>query len=411
MHFVDSMIMNIILLLFPLTVYSVYMSYTNLFNKEEKNVYLDLALLTSLFLIIRNSQILIITLLFINIPLLIAYLKKRNISIIVLSFIILYYHYLNLNILFYYFILEYIIYFIIYIIIRNKKINNSVYLNIFISIKSFLLSFIYTLIINPKTDFFINIIELIIIIIIFIIITYLIISIIKKADSVLEINSIIKELDNEKSLKLSLFKLAHEVKNPIAVCKGYLEMLDYNTKDKNKQYIEIIKSEIDRSLAIISDFSDYGRLKIEKELVDLSVLLEEIYNIVNPIFNENDIITKFNYIDDEIYLELDYNRIKQVLINVLKNSIEAKKEHQKMYITLDVKESKNYIELIIRDTGIGMSRKTLSKISEVFYTTKQNGTGLGVVLSKEIIKLHGGSMNYKSKLGIGTTVTIKLPKK
>ena len=107
----------------------------------------------------------------------------------------------------------------------------------------------------------------------------------------------------------------------------------------------------------------------------------------------------------------DYLKIKQVLINILKNSIEARKKDQNMKLEIRVSIDNNYLNMEIIDNGIGMNKETLSKISEIFYTTKQNGTGLGVGLSKEIIKLHNGSLKYKSKLGIGTTVMIKLPVK
>ena len=80
-----------------------------------------------------------------------------------------------------------------------------------------------------------------------------------------------------------------------------------------------------------------------------------------------------------------------------------------MTIWLSTKKLKNQLVITIRDNGIGMDAESLERVSEMFYTTKQKGTGLGVSLSKEIIELHGGSMQYESTFGKGTKVTIRLP--
>ena len=78
-------------------------------------------------------------------------------------------------------------------------------------------------------------------------------------------------------------------------------------------------------------------------------------------------------------------------------------------LTINTKVLKEKIKIEFKDTGKGMSKEELEKISEPFFTTKKNGTGLGVYLSKEIIKSHGGNIEYKSKENVGTTVIITLP--
>ena len=117
---------------------------------------------------------------------------------------------------------------------------------------------------------------------------------------------------------------------------------------------------------------------------------------------------KVNLIDDEVYIKGDYNRLSQVLINIVKNSIEAiNKENGVIKIKNYI--NKKYIIIVIEDNGYGISKKNLKKIKEPFYTTKNRGTGLGVSLSDEIIKAHGGTLTYVSKENIGTKVIIKLP--
>ena len=226
----------------------------------------------------------------------------------------------------------------------------------------------------------------------------------------MNLNTAIRELEKEKVLRTSLFKMTHEIKNPIAVCKGYLDMLDLNDKRKVEKYIPIIKGEIERTLTLMDDYLEYTKVKINKEIVDIYMLLEEVIASLNLFFKENNIILKMNLPDDELYLNVDYNRIKQVLVNILKNSHEAfDPKKGKMIIKIETKVLKKYFQIIVTDNGIGMDQETLNNIMDLFFTTKRNGTGLGTSLSKEIIELHGGSIKYLSKLNIGTKVIINLP--
>lgn len=186
-------------------------------------------------------------------------------------------------------------------------------------------------------------------------------------------------------------------------------MLDLEDQEKYKEYIPIISKEINRTLNLMDDFLDYTKIKVEKEDTDIYMLLEDIKEEISPLLKQNNIISEFIIPDDELYLELDYNRIKQVFINIYKNSIEAKKKNMK--ISLKAYKRKNQLIIKVSDNGVGMSKETLKHIGENFYTTKQNGTGLGVSLSKEIISLHEGRMYYKSIKDKGTDVFIELPVK
>ena len=210
---------------------------------------------------------------------------------------------------------------------------------------------------------------------------------------------------------MSLFKIAHEVKNPLAVCKGYLSMIKKDNIDEAFNYIDIINKEVDKSLMIIGDFSEFGKIKLNIDILDISYLVEEVVDTLSSMFKSSNAKVFLDLLDDEIFIDADYNRIKQVLVNVFKNSLEAKSSSP---LLIDVKmkvDNIGYINIIIKDNGIGMSKESLDKISEPFFSTKENGTGLGVALSKEIIELHGGSVRYKSSLGKGTTVIISLPLK
>ena len=217
----------------------------------------------------------------------------------------------------------------------------------------------------------------------------------------------IKELEREKEIKNSLFKLTHEIKNPLSVCKGYLDMLDINNQTKLNKYIPIVKQEINRSLNIMNDFLEYSKIKIKKEIIDISVLLDDVYDSFKILNKSHHIKLKYNEKDDEMYINGDYDRLKQVLLNLLKNSQEAIVD--KGIITIDSKIKDNKYVIIVEDNGVGMDKETLKQIKNLFYTTKKCGSGIGVSLSQEIIRAHGGTLNYFSKLNQGTKVEIELP--
>lgn len=406
----ENLILLCVFLFFPLTCYLIYITYISNLDIKEKNIILDISIITSLFLIIRyiNDKS-IYLILFYNIPLLLAYIKEKTTTSIIISFLIVILYNYHTNIPLIILTLEYATYFTLYLYLK-RYYNKVSYTNVFIAIKSFIISFIIFYIINPNGSILSNFIYLITTLTIFISFTYLSLYLFDIGEDIVNLYNILKESKKDKILYESLSKLTHELKNPIAVCKGYLEMIDKNTGlEKTSKYLPIISNEIERSLSVINDFSSLGKLKsISKEEVDLQLLLEEIIDILNPLFKKNK-ANIFLTCSSEIYLKLDYLRIKQVLVNILKNALEAKQEDTQLNVKIEVKKARNNIKIIIEDNGIGMDKKTLERVDEIFYTTKSNGTGLGVVLSKEIVELHKGTINYKSAVGKGTTVTITLP--
>lgn len=408
----ENIFLLCVFLFFPLTCYLLYITHLSNMDLKVKNVVLDISLITSLFLIIRyinNKSIYI--LLFYNIPLLLAYLKRKNITAIFISIVIVYFYNYYTSIPLIILILEYSVYFTIYLYVSKYKKNYVNYLNIFVAIKLFVISFLIFYIINPTGTITSNIIYLLLTATVFIVFTYLSLALFETGEDIINLYGILKESKKDKVLFESLSKLTHELKNPIAVCKGYIEIIDRNGIESAPKYLPIISNEIERSLSVINDFSSLGKLKkLNKEEVDLQVLLEEIITILNPLFKKNNANIYLN-IKDDIYVNIDYLRMKQVFVNILKNALEAKKNDEQLNVFIEVKKNLNNLTIIIKDNGIGMDKNTLERITEIFYTTKANGNGLGVVLSKEIIEMHKGSINYKSTKGKGTTVTITLPYK
>lgn len=406
----ENIILLFVFLFFPITCYLIYITHLSNMDRKEQSILLDISLISALFLIIRyiNDKSIYI-LLFYNIPLLIAYLKGKIPTIIALSITIVFFYNLCISIPLIILSLEYLLYFIIYLYISKYKSKSTNYINIFVAIKIFMISFIIFYIINPNGSIISNLIYLIITSTLFIVFTYLSLFLFEKGEDITNLYSIMKESKKDKLLFESLSKLTHELKNPISVCKGYLEIIDKNGYQKAPKYLPIISSEIERSLSVINDFSSLGKLKeLNKEEVDLQVLLEEIITILNPLFKKYNANIYLN-VKQDIYLSLDYLRMKQVFVNILKNALEARKEEEPLNVLIEVKKSLKAIKITIKDNGIGMDKNTLDRITEIFYTTKANGNGLGVVLSKEIVEMHNGTITYKSQKEKGTTVTITLP--
>jgi len=238
-------------------------------------------------------------------------------------------------------------------------------------------------------------------------ITFFCLYLFKLANNITNLYLTVHKVTEENKLKNSLFKLTHEIKNPIAVCKGYLDMINLDDTNKSKKYINIVKSEIDRSLNVMNDFMEYSKIKVNKEIFDLVMLMDEIYDSFNILLNDRNI--KFNYENsyEDLYLWGDYERLKQVFVNVIKNSIESIDNGGIIDIKLEVIDRR--VKIIIRDDGCGMDKEELGNIKEMFYTTKRCGTGLGVALSNEIVLAHNGEINYDSVKNEGTTCTICLP--
>lgn len=409
MQLIDSLILNVILIIFPLLLYLFYMIYNTNLDRKKNQFLFDIVLLTSLYLILKfGSNGSGTPLILFNAPLIMAYANKRNISIITLSILICSYciTFLEANVILT--IIEYIFYYILYLLLNRKEFKWHLYIDYFIILKAlFMSTFIFSkenLNGNNMNDF----------IMVFMLVatlyftTYFAIDLFTKGKRMIRLHMNLKELEHEKQIKTSLFKITHEIKNPIAVCKGYLDMFDVDNLEHSHKYIPIMKDEISRVLVLLQDFLSISKVKLDCDIMDINMMLEDVMLSLEPLLNSKNINFIKEIIDDEIYISGDYNRLSQVVINLIKNSIEAAKENESyIKVKTQIKDKSYYI--LIEDNGVGISKENLKHISDLFYTTKVNGTGLGVSLSKEIIKSHGGTLTYYSVENEGTTVEIKLP--
>lgn len=408
MDLINIIIVNVVLITFPILLYFFYTVYANVKGINNNDLYLSFTLIISLYLCFKFGDVVSnnIVLLFCNIPIVIAYVKKKWPIAVILSAVIILY---SVNVLHYNLygvtIIKYISYAILYFVKYNKTKTRKInFINQIAILQGFFISFEYF--IQNHTSSFRSLFNIFIAVISIYTITFLILYIFKIGDDISKIYLSYKELQQDKQIKESLFKITHEIKNPIAVCKGYIDMFDINKKEESLKYISIIKSEIDRTLNILTDLSELNKVKITKDIVDINMIIEEIIDSVTLLFGDKNIIINCSELD-EIYIDGDYNKLKQVFINIFKNCYEAINDNGIINIDTSI-EDKMYI-IKIKDNGMGMSSETLNKIGEIFYTTKRNGTGIGVALSKQIINAHNGKLEYTSQLGVGTTAIVKIP--
>lgn len=411
MNLFEFTLVNIIFTLFPLLIYLIYVAYSSSISKKETNLFLEFALFSSIYLTIRygNTMDEKLPILIINVPLIIAYLKKRPVGIILISaFLVLYYqHYFNSSWIL--LIVEYVLYLVLFLMKEKKKIQDKIMIIVFLIIKA--IFFGYFSYQNYSREMIWNefIIDAFTMILLLVIVTYVSLLLFQKGEEILKLHMTIKELEKEKQIRMSLFQITHEIKNPIAVCKGYLDMFDVNNPEHSRKYVPILKEEIERILILLQDFLSVQKIKIEKDILDMNLLLEEILTSLGPLLKEKKIDVSTNIIDDEIYMNGDYNRLKQVFMNVLKNSIEAMTNEKKHKLRIEVGDLKKDVEVKVIDNGIGIEKENLKKIKNPFFSTKENGTGLGIYLSSEIVKAHNGKIDFLSDEN-GTTVILVFPK-
>ena len=413
MSYLEIILNNCVYLLCPISLYLIYITYRKNIQHEENTLAFEIALTTSLYFILRYGLPLhhnYPTMLF-DIPLLLAFSKKKTELSIFISVVLIHYQTLFLHMAPGLLIIEYIIYFIGYLCLTKSKFSLVNLIHGFIIINSFFLTIKVFWFIAPNRSYYDNITYLIFLILVIYVTSFIILYFLNKGEKFVDFNNSLYAIEKEKELRTSLFKVTHEIKNPIAVCKGYLDMLDPKDQKKCIKYIPIIKGEINRTLVLMDDFLDYTKIKIEKEELDLVMLLEELDSALKPLFHERKIATNYNIPYEELYMEADYSRLKQVLINIFKNAVEAKDvSKEKSIIEVVVKDLGKDVSIKIKDNGIGMTKEELDKVGQMFFTTKKKGTGLGTCLSKEIVKLHNGNITYTSKKGEWTLVNITLPK-
>lgn len=205
--------------------------------------------------------------------------------------------------------------------------------------------------------------------------------------------------------------VSHEIRNPLTVTNGFLQLLNKSDSltEREKRYIELSLQELKRAERIVSDYLSFAKPQSENMVYsNLSAELEYTKNIIMPYASINDVEVKFSF-NNSLNTNYDRNQIQQCLINLYKNGIEAMKESGGGTLFIEISEKKENIIIRIQDTGVGMTKDELSRVGKPYYSTKEEGTGLGMLMVYSTINKMKGSIKVESEKGRGTTFLLSIP--
>ena len=231
-------------------------------------------------------------------------------------------------------------------------------------------------------------------------------------EAIREIHQLRLEMQNTEKLRVigeltSVF--AHEIRNPMQVTRGFLQLLDEpDLPDKKKEYIQISLEELDRADEIINDFLFFGKPSMNNnERIDVGYQLKRVVNIIQSYTLNRNVEIKTD-LSDNCWIYANPQKLNQSVINILKNAIESMPTGGIVWITCTSTDD-GYIKITIKDQGIGMTKKQIDMLGSPYYSLKENGTGLGMMVSFQIIHSFKGKIQVNSKKGIGTEIIILVP--
>ncbi|OAB32697.1 hypothetical protein PMSD_17145 [Paenibacillus macquariensis subsp. defensor] len=202
---------------------------------------------------------------------------------------------------------------------------------------------------------------------------------------------------------------AHEIRNPMQVSRGFLQLLDEpDLPDKKKKYIALSIEELDRADEIINDLLIFAKPTTDNMYkVDVGLELNRILNITKAYSISLDVEIK-HYITNDCWAYANPQKLRQCLINILKNAIESMPDGGYVWVTC-IRTVDGNIEITIQDEGIGMSKEQVDRLGTPFYSLKESGTGLGMMVSYQIIRSFKGQIKVTSEKEEGTAFCILLP--
>ena len=228
-----------------------------------------------------------------------------------------------------------------------------------------------------------------------------------------------KEIDKTRKLKEEFISsVSHELRTPLTSIKGWSETLGYEgiSREELDLGLGIIQDETERLITLVEELLDFSRLasdriRLQIDSVNVTKLAKDVVNQLGVKASEKNItlLTEFNTKESEIVdIQGDKNRLKQVLINLVQNALKFTEEGG--YVVVRLSQGEEYTTFSVVDNGIGIKQENLDKVLEKFFQEDYNksGSGIGLAISNEIVKLHKGKMILESEKGEGTCITFTL---
>jgi two-component system NtrC family sensor kinase len=238
--------------------------------------------------------------------------------------------------------------------------------------------------------------------------------------------NVLKNITTEKQLEAQMIQsqklsatgrlaatLAHEINNPLQAIQGCLELAHANLKDPSKQqrYLAMATAELERVATIVQRMLEFNRpAKSMQEITDVHKVMDDVLALSAKRLQHGKIVVRSEWETNVPGIRGNANQLQQVFLNLILNAIEAMPSGGELRIrgrTID--EKGHWLAISIVDTGMGIEPANLDKIFEPFYTTKAEGSGLGLSVCHNIVTNHGGRISVESVVGQGTRFDVRLP--
>jgi signal transduction histidine kinase len=203
-------------------------------------------------------------------------------------------------------------------------------------------------------------------------------------------------------------KVAHELKNPLSAVKGLVQLLARGASDeRSRERLEVIAGEVVRMEGILRDYLSFARplTDLRPEPVELGGIADEVLAILEARAEAAGVSMRCS--GGPVAATGDPRRLKEALLNIIANALEATPAGGSVEVS--VSGTPEEATLRVRDTGKGLKPEELARLGTPFFTTREGGTGLGVVLARAAIRQHGGDLRFESAVGQGTVATVRLP--
>jgi signal transduction histidine kinase len=243
-----------------------------------------------------------------------------------------------------------------------------------------------------------------------------------------EAESVVRRTESLTAMGQAVAQVAHEIRNPLGSIRLGVSMLRDTSKDAESQNtITLVERGIHHLNKLVMDVTQFSRQRpLELAEVELHPLIDSSLELITDLIQEKHTPVEKHFSNEPLRGDWDADQLRQVLVNLLANAVDASKENSPLTITTQRVASeqstasegngnrgegrpKAFARLIVTDRGIGMDERTQSRIFEPFFTTKKRGTGLGLAIVKQIVEQHGGAISVKTSPGEGTSFIVDLP--
>ena len=220
----------------------------------------------------------------------------------------------------------------------------------------------------------------------------------------------IQQLERLKTTGELTAAVAHEIRNPLTVVKGFLQYYenDKTFSDDVRRNFSLMHNELKTAEQILSQFLQLAKPDTEKkiETINIKEVLQSVADLINSygIVQDNRIVLN---IEGDCFISVNPVEFKQLFINFIKNAIEASNKGDVVYV--NAKRKGDAVEIMVIDEGNGMTHDELKSLGTPFYSLKSKGTGLGLMICFNIVKSYNGTLDFASTKGEGTTVTVRFP--